>query len=707
MIKTAYTARELAEMKLPGFPETRENMTRLATRCAWDSSPRQGAGGGREFMFATLPPALQQAIMAHHAKGAAPAAGPLAAPEKQEDKRFLARAAIVTEFRAYCRRHALRQGAAEVGFVALYNAQRDSGAAEPFPRWLFDVYQSFSIASLRLWRTKQPQELKDGYGNRKGQSILARANGGEVALAIEAIICERQLLSAGHIRDLIRFDFGTELQLDGRAVPLPKIRAFERYIQGWKEANPEKYERAVNPDGWRNKYMLAVGKADGQIVRLNQMWEIDASPMDVLCKDGRYLIYALIDVWSRRIMIHVSRTATTEGSLQLIRRACREWGMPETLRTDNGSDFTSFRFTEAILHLGIETVVSGPFQPWKKAYVERVIGTFQHNFAPTMPGFIGHSVADRKKIEGVKSFADNLGADKEARFSVDLTHEELQAHINTWVDGHYHQQPHSGIAGMTPFARAASSTIKPRMVADIRALDILLAPVAGVRTVGKKGIRVEGAPFWHDHLVLHMGKDVYVRHDPDDMGRIYVFDTDHKFICEAINFDRLGAGRAAAAATAKAAQRAHLKDAMADARRLAKREYSPGKVSEKFLSDQARAASRVKAFPKQTETYTTPSIDEAARAGRKERIPLERTAQDKALQEAIVKGLAELQQRPTTPIRDQDNWWSKAKALEARVAAGEQLTEEETENLQNAQSSIWYRVRTEAEEMKKSALEGA
>lgn len=705
MIKTAYTARELAEMQLAILPLRREHITRKATVENWPSQPRSGAGGGREFLFATLPPVLQQAIMAHHAKDAPAAAASLAAPEKQEDKRFLARAAIVTEFRAYCRRHNLRQGAAEVGFVALYTAQRASGAAEPFPRWLFDIYQSFSIASLRLWRTKQPQELKDGYGNRKGQSILARAEGGKVALAIEAIICERQLLSAGHIRDLIRFDFGTELQLEGRAVPLPKIRAFERYIQGWKEANPEKYERAINPDGWRNKYMLALGKADAHIVRLNQRWEIDASPMDVLCKDGRYLIYALIDVWSRRVMINVSRTATTEGSLMLIRRACREWGMPESIRTDNGSDFTSYRFTDAIYHLGIEPVVSGPFQPWKKSYVERIIGHFQHNFAPTMPGFIGHSVADRKKIEGVKSFADNLGADKDTRFSVELTHEELQEHINAWVDGHYHQKAHSGLDGMTPFARAASSTLKPRMVADIRALDILLAPVAGLRVVGKEGIRVENAPFWHDTLVLHMGKEVYVRHDPDDMGRIYVFDTDHKFICEAVNFDRLGAGRAAAATAAKEAQRAHLKEAMADAKRHARREYGPGKMAEKFNADRARAASRVTAFPKQTETYSTPSIDEAARAGRKEQISLTRTAEDKAQQEAIVKDLAQFQKRPAVRMNDEDRWWDRAMKLEARVAAGEVLSDTDAELLANAKSAPWYKAR-QSVEMQKRGQEG-
>lgn len=707
MIKTAYTTREIAGLSLTGWPSTRQGIEKRAKAERWPSQPRIGAGGGYEFPFATLPPALQQAIMAHSAAASAQPQGTIAAPERVEDKRFLARAAIVTEFKAYCRRYQLTQSQAEVGFIALYIAQKGSGAAVPFPRWLFDIYPSFSAASLRLWRTKQPQDLKDGYGNRKGQSILARAEGGKVASAIEAIICERQLMNAGHIRDLIRIDFGTALQLDGREVPLPKIRAFERYINGWKEANPMLYERAINPDGWKSKYMLALGKNDGGIDRLNQRWEIDASPMDVLCKDGRYLIYALIDVWSRRLMIHVSRTATTEGSLALVRRACLEWGMPESIRTDNGSDFTSYRFKEALLHLGVEQVISGPFSPWKKAFVERVIKTFQHKFAPTMPGFIGHSVADRKKIEGVKSFADNLGAGTDAKFRVELTHEELQAHINNWVEGQYHHQPHSGLDGLTPLVRMSQSNVKPRMVADIRALDILLAPVAGVRRVGKEGLRVDGAPFWHNDLILYAGKDVYVRHDPDDMGRIYVFDLDNKFLCEAVNFDRLGADRAAASKAAKSMQRRVINEELAEIKKTARREYSPGKVAEKFLSDNARAAAKVKPFPKRTEEYTTPSIDEAARAGRKEPVKAERNVREDARHAAFIKDFNEFQQQSGQSQKsDIDRWKERASDIEKRLAAGQTLNDVDDKWINAMKKMYWYGAWKNAE-AHKAALEGA
>ncbi|WP_425646786.1 hypothetical protein [Agrobacterium leguminum] len=49
--------------------------------------------------------------------------------------------------------------------------------------------------------------------------------------------------------------------------------------------------------------------------------------------------------------------------------------------------------------------------PEQKGHVERIIKTFQHEVGPQLSGYIGHSVADRKAIEGRKSFAQRLGAD--------------------------------------------------------------------------------------------------------------------------------------------------------------------------------------------------------------------------------------------------------------------------------------------------------
>src|SRR6185312_14284615 len=108
-----------------------------------------------------------------------------------------------------------------------------------------------------------------------------------------------------------------------------------------------------------------------------------------------------------------------------------------------------------------------------------VIGTMQRGLMRTLPGFVGHSVADRKVIEGRKSFAARLGEQAEDMFAVELTAAQLQQHLDDWCAHVYGAKPHAGLKGLTPFAAAATAGGSVRRIEDPRALDMLLAPAAG------------------------------------------------------------------------------------------------------------------------------------------------------------------------------------------------------------------------------------
>ena len=66
--------------------------------------------------------------------------------------------------------------------------------------------------------------------------------------------------------------------------------------------------------------------------------QIDASPADVMCVDGRHSVYLCVDIFSRRLIVYVSKTPRAEAVALLIRRAILAWGVPERVHTDNGSD---------------------------------------------------------------------------------------------------------------------------------------------------------------------------------------------------------------------------------------------------------------------------------------------------------------------------------------------------------------------------------
>ncbi|HED5569744.1 TPA: transposase [Yersinia enterocolitica] len=61
-LKTHYTAQELAEMRLPGVPETRPGVAARAKKQAWDFRARSGRGGGNEYSIESLPKEAQEAI---------------------------------------------------------------------------------------------------------------------------------------------------------------------------------------------------------------------------------------------------------------------------------------------------------------------------------------------------------------------------------------------------------------------------------------------------------------------------------------------------------------------------------------------------------------------------------------------------------------------------------------------------------------------
>lgn len=712
--KKFYTARELAALQLPGWPTHVSNFIARAKKEEWVTQPRIGRGGGVVYPFASLPVELQKAILFKMADNSglksfsdtvAVMAPEDAAPRINGTDRRSAKLIIIGLFKKYRDASGMPVLAAETTFTKLYVSTRETPAPVA-PKWVYEIYSEFSVQSLRRWRTlgeSDVQSLGGRYGNRKDTGILLRANDGAVANFIAAAIVAQTHIKAGHIRDLCRAHFGETLTVTdartGEKVQerLPKIRAFERHIAAWKVEHADMHEKMVNPDSYKNKRMLALGDAAAGIKRLNQVWEIDASPADALCIDGRYTVYAIIDVWSRRALFSVSKTARTEAALLLLRRAIMEWGVPEILKTDNGSDFVSKRFTTSLLTLSIVPVVCPPYSPERKPHVESVIRTMQHDLMAILPGFAGHNVADRRQIEAKKTFAQSLGETNEKTFQISLTHVELQQRLDDWAEHKYSQRAHRSLKGKTPFAVGTSWTQPIRKIENIRALDLLLAPLAGTdgyRVIGKKGLRIDNGHFYGPGIELYVGKRVMVRHDPEDMGRVYVFSEDNEFICEATDINRLGAHPARAAAEAKARQKNFFNEKIKSIRKEM-RKITPEYISEQILSLAARDAAKVTSFPKQSEAYTTPALEEAHRATSKDAIPSERTEQQKENHEAFVLKFMQRQEKVAAKAEsDTDRWWNRAMAIEAQLAAGAEITAQDREWLEGvAHQSTWYKPR--------------
>jgi transposase InsO family protein len=400
----------------------------------------------------------------------------------------------------------------------------------------------------------------------------------------------------------------------------PSYWATTRFCNAWKKKNDEFYLASTNPDEWKNKKMVAFGDAAEGIERLNQRWEMDATPADWMLRDDddvrrRYSVSVIIDVYSERSLMVMSPTPRAETHKLALRLAILLWGVPEEIVTDNGADYVSRDFLNTLKMLDIAHHRTDPFSPWEKPYVERMNQTMLHSVLEVYSSFIGHNVAERNAIEARATFAERLFSKDTDLVEMAMPAQLLQTRINQWLTGVYEQRPHGGahMDGLSPFAKAAAYRGQVHRIADERALDILLAPPAGKGSyvVVKKGLNIMGAQFIALELALIVGKTVQV-YLTDDYGQIVVYH-EGKFVCVARCPERTGISRQEIASHARQLQRKNI----AEQRKAAKMpKLDPDALVSSYLQGKAEAAGKLVTLPAPAQTHTTTALTAAGRAAR-------------------------------------------------------------------------------------------
>lgn len=683
-MKAFLSAAEIASLSLPGLPDTKRGVLFAATRSNWQSRQRSGRGGGLEYAVDSLPPEARAAYVGQH----------VAAIEVP--------ASIARDAAAEPNAEAIGAGGAQardarLAILALVDRLKSTAslAGKQADRYLCDEYnlghlivadwiraevKSLTPRTLARWRALAVKGQKsklavDRAAARKGTGVLDRANGGEVRTFILAYLAKQPHLTAHHIRALVADRFPV-VTVSKRTVQVPPIRTFQRALNIWKTSYRVELESIRNPDGFKSTMRFAARVAH-PASRLNEVWQIDASPADVLTTDGRYTVYVCIDIFSRRLVAHVSKTPRAAAVGLLIRKAILAWGVPERIKTDNGSDFIARATQRLFAALAIEHETSAAFSPEQKGHIERAIGTMQRDLMRTLAGFIGHSVADRKVIEGRKAFSARLGETAEDMFEVSLSAADLQTHVDNWCKDIYGNRPHAGLNGQSPFAVAAMATARLRRIEDVRALDMLLAPVAGkdgLRTITKTGLRIGGAHYIGGFL--NVGETVLVRMDEHDMGRAYVFAEDGEtYLGEAIAPDLAGINPVAANLAVRAEQKRHIDERMADVKREA-RKIKAADMAPAIHRQALAAAGKLVEFPRAADTHETPALA-AAQLPHQPDVP---SHSDEVIAMAAQLRAEQLEAANVKPLRTQETAhqrWNRARAIEAAIARKEYVAQED------------------------------
>lgn len=92
-------------------------------------------------------------------------------------------------------------------------------------------------------------------------------------------------------------------------------------------------------------------------------------------KGGMFLV--LIDAYSKWLEIHQMNSTTSTSTIEKLREIFATHGLPETVVSDNGTNFTSEEFEEFMRRNGIKHIKVAPYHPASNGMAERAVRIFK------------------------------------------------------------------------------------------------------------------------------------------------------------------------------------------------------------------------------------------------------------------------------------------------------------------------------------------
>jgi putative transposase len=273
---------------------------------------------------------------------------------------------------------------------------------------------------------------------------------------------------------------------------------------------------------YRDAYDLVLRREAG---RPNEMWQADHTPLDLVARrdngrEGRPWLTLITDDYSRAIAgfaVSFDAPSAIQTALALRqaiwRKAEARWsicGIPESLYSDNGSDFTSAHIQQVAADLKIRLVHSTPGIPRGRGKVERLFRSINQKFLCHLPGY-------------------RHGGSQRAGAPLALA--ELDQHFREFI-AEYHGERHSETRH-APMARWTAGGFLPQMAESLEQLDLLLVTVARSRIVRSDGLHFAAHRYIDSTLSAYVGETVMLRYDPRDIAEVRVFHNG-RYLCRAI-----------------------------------------------------------------------------------------------------------------------------------------------------------------------------
>lgn len=316
-------------------------------------------------------------------------------------------------------------------------------------------------------------------------------------------------------------------------------------------------------DGAVGRGLPALGISNYAVSTVNQVVEIDGSPLDLICnaselcdligwqnvstifKDKnefesyvkewqkRYTIIALIDTYSGVATFHISETENSLAIARAVAKYIVRYGKPKVIKGDNGKAFKSEYMREVLGALEIEYKAVKAYSGWLKPYVERNFRALQHSFSANLAGFIGHNISQRQAIEFFRSKKERrLKRGYKTNLTMLKNLNEVQELMDMYAEKFLNTRYLERLG--TTCAEAYSAKIKDAEYMNALSISARLSK-RELKHVHKKGVSVDNV--WYYNLAMFAHERVFVNQNVNNINECFVWSEDNEFIGVASTLD--------------------------------------------------------------------------------------------------------------------------------------------------------------------------
>ena len=331
-------------------------------------------------------------------------------------------------------------------------------------------------------------------------------------------------------------------------LPLPSTSTFYRHIQ----TDVKETIKILGREGekaFTDRYTPYIRRVYDNMLS-NDYWVADTHTLDIISSDDQTLhrlyLVAFMDARSGIIVgWHITQQPGSQATLIALRKAIMKHGIPRNIYVDNGREFLTkdvgglghrqkkkmkdeFTPPPIFERLGIK-MTNAIVRNAKAKIIERRFNDLKNGISRLFDTFTGGTILERpEKLKHVlKGKQGTIPTDR-----------ELIEIIDELIEGYFNYEAYNGSVQKDKGKlkiQVYEDNLKTKCIASESDLNLMLMRSSRKYKVGQRGVHLtvagEQIDYWNNEFVdKYIGKEVYFRYDPDNLGSIRVYDLEDRFI---------------------------------------------------------------------------------------------------------------------------------------------------------------------------------